>query len=140
MSSQLPSDPVKPRSLQLDETRPSRRCARRRWPEVLGDDGLAPVGGRFRGTNCRGVSREERERVINSFALEGANIVRVARDSPGATAAHIPEPYFGGRVRLMRAVDAIARDCAPVCPGSSRSDQRRFALGDLPAARARSAQ
>ena len=39
----------------------------------------------FPGTNCRGVSREERERVINRFALEGANIVRVARDPTAST-------------------------------------------------------
>jgi transposase-like protein len=62
---------------------------------LLGDDGLAPVAGRFPGTNCRDVSREERERVINPFALEGANIVRVARDLAGASQLHAEN--FGKR-------------------------------------------
>jgi hypothetical protein len=48
-------------STRLVDVRRSRRASSR----VLGDDGLAPVAGRFPGTNCRGVSREERERVIN---------------------------------------------------------------------------
>jgi len=79
------------RSLCSDESRtaPGPPCLRKSLPRridrtrarnpVLGDDGLAPVAGSFPGTNCRGVSRDERERAINPFALKGANIVRVAR-------------------------------------------------------------
>ena len=58
----------------------------------------------------------------------------IGRDSPESTAAHFREPSFWSRVRLMRAVAAVASDCALVClihPGAVSGDD---VSGDIPAA------